>query len=119
MKIDFEDRVWQFELGDIDVNQGEAIGAYTGLSVMAWYKSLLDPDSLQWLKSARCLYWLIREQNDDPVPLETANFAPLKLFIAFGEALKAGNGDVEPDPTNSGGDAGAATPPAAENSPAG
>ena len=116
MKIEFEDRVWQIDLMDIDMVQGETIGAYTGLSVMAWYKSLLDTDSLTWLKSVRCLYWLIRAQNDDPADLETVNFAPLQLFAAFSAARVAETqpGAAEADPTNSAASSAAAAPPAAD-----
>ena len=106
MKLDFEGRVWQLEPLDVDMTQGEAIAAYTGLSLTAWYKSLLDTDSVAWGKSIRCLYWLMREQNGDPVPLESANFAPLKLFAAFGDALAADQPaqEAEPDPTKPAGE---------------
>lgn len=87
MKIEFEGKTWQLELDEVDMLQGETIGAYTGLSIMAWYKSLFDTDALAWNKSARCLYWLMREQNGEPLPLETLNFAPVKLFEALGVAL--------------------------------
>lgn len=105
MKIEFEGRTWQLELEDVDMVQGEKIAAYTGLSLLAWYKSLLDTDSVAWTKSVRCLYWLIRDQNSEPIPLETANFAPLRLFAAFGEAIaaeKTPDAGAEPDPTKPG-----------------
>ena len=33
VKLDFEGRVWQLEPLDVDTKQGEAIAAYTGLSL--------------------------------------------------------------------------------------
>jgi len=105
MKIDFEGRAWQFEMDEVTVKQGEVIAAYTGLSLSAWYRSLLDPDSLGWLKSMQCLYWLIREQNGEGIPLESADFAPLKLMAAFNDAAGAEtSAEAEEDPTRPGGE---------------
>ena len=115
MKIDFEGVTWQVELLDVDMNQGDVIAGYTGLSLTGWYKSLLDTDSLVWGKSVRCLYWLMRWQNPQhgpPGPIGELNFAPLKLFAALGEALgdEEGTAAAEEDPTQS------AAAPAAEAS---
>ena len=63
MKIDFEGRTWQLELDEATVEQADAIADLTGLTLFGWYKSLVEPDSLGWLKSMKCLYWLMREQN--------------------------------------------------------
>jgi len=119
VKIEFEGRAWQFEMDEITVRQGESIAAYTGLSLSAWYRSLLDPDSLSWMKSMQCLYWLIREQNGESIALESADFAPLKLMAAFNDAAAAEvASEAEPDPTRPAGEiaaAGQLTPAASPN----
>ena len=118
MKVDFEGRTWQLETAAVDMEQGLAITGYTGLTLVAWEKSLLDPDSLLWLKSMRCLYWLMLAQNGDDIPLATANFAPLTLWTAFAEAAnaeaEAQGAAAEADPTRPAGEpaAGAPSPPA-------
>ena len=109
MKVDFEGRTWQLETADVDMEQGLAITAYTGMTLVTWEKSLVaDPEKdpaaygTAWLKSMRCLYWLMRAQNGEPVPLESANFAVLKLFTAWGEGMAAeaeASGLVPEDPT--------------------
>jgi hypothetical protein len=122
LKIEFEGRTWQLDLDEVDMAQGETIAAYTGLSIMAWYKSLLDTDAVAWNKSARCLYWLMRQQNGEPVPLETANFAPIRLFTAFGEGLAADSpaAEAEEDPTKPAGAPGGREPKGLQKaSPAG
>jgi len=103
VKIECEGLTWQFDPMAADMNQGDVICAYTGLSLMAWYKSVLEPDAPAWNKSVRCLYWLMREQNPQhgPAgPVESVNFAPIRLFEAFAEALpKDSEPQAEEDPT--------------------
>ena len=87
MKIDFEGRVWQLEMDEVTVKQGEKIQAYTGLTPSGWYKTITGTDEPGWLKSMQCLYWLLRAQNGEPdVPISELDFAPLKLLAAFGTA---------------------------------
>lgn len=121
MKIDFEGRVWDFDPHDISVKQGTAIAGHTGLSPHAWYKSLTDTDSLGWLKSMQCLYWLMREQAGESIPLKTAEFATLKLFLAFSAAIEAEIPDeaAEEDPTRPGAGPGAEEPDRHPASPSG
>jgi hypothetical protein len=107
MKLEFEDRTWQFEFDAVTTRQGETIQAYTGLSVFAWYnKSITDAESLNWLKSMNALYWALREQNPDsePIPIADIDVAPFKLLHAFTAAYTAENPEtaVEPDPTKPG-----------------
>jgi hypothetical protein len=106
MKLDFEGRTWHLDLEDVTVLQGETITSYTGLTVLGWYNSLGDADSQVWLKSMRCLYWLMREQNpdSDPVPVADVNPAPLKLLRAYNEGYAAEHPDAaaEADPTRPG-----------------
>ena len=61
----------------------------------------------------RCLYWLMRAQNGEDVPLETVNFSVLKLFIAFsdGFAAEAPEDAAEADPTKPADGSGAAESP--------
>ena len=119
MKIDFEGRTWQLETGDVDMEQGLAITAYTGMTLVTWEQSLAadpekDPESYgpAWLKSMRCLYWLMRAQNGEPVPLESANFAVMRFFAVWGQAAAAEAGDqvAEEDPTKPAGGSAAAEP---------
>ena len=114
MKVDFQGRTWQLETADVDMEQGLAVTGYTGLTLVAWEKSLLDPDSMAWLKSMRCLYWLMLAQNGESVQLATANFAPLTLWSAFAEAAaaeaEASGAAAEADPTRPAGEPAAADP---------
>ena len=111
MKIDFEGRMWQVDLMKVSMEQGLAIQAYTGLTPLGWEKSLADPEGPAWLKSMRCLYWLMRAQNGEDVPLETVNFAVLELFTAFAAAGDEGAAQEPEDPTRPAGGL-AAGPPA-------
>lgn len=100
MKLDYEGRTWQLDIEDVTTRQGEAIWDETGLSILGWWKSLTDADSRVWVKSMRCLYWLMRAQNNDPVTLQEADPVPLKLLQAFNAGAKAEQApDAEPDPT--------------------
>lgn len=121
MKIEFEDRVWQLALDEVTVKQGEKIAAYTGLPLLPWYASLTKTDEPGWLKSMQCFYWLMREQNESPVPLEEADFAPLKLMGAFNDAAAndSAGADAEPDPTKPAGEPGAEEPSLPAESPSG
>jgi hypothetical protein len=120
VKLEFEDATWQVEPMDVDMVQGEKIAAYTGLSILAWYQSLLDADKPVWNKSIRCLYWLMREQNPHngatAAGPDALNFQPMRLLAAFQSAVEAEAAEVAAvaeDPTLPGAGNGAAdsTPP--------
>jgi hypothetical protein len=86
LKIEFEGRSWLLEMDEVGVKQGEKIAKYTGgLTVMGWWKSIIEVEEPGWLKSMQCLYWLIHEQNREPVDMDS-DFAPLKLLAAFNKA---------------------------------
>jgi hypothetical protein len=126
VKIDFEGATWKVEFLDADMIQADAIAAYTGLSLMGWYRSLLDTDGAAWNKSVRCLYWLMlaqNPQNGEFVPLNgTLNFKPLQLFAAFSDAMAAERAEaagVPEDPTRPVGGSGAGEPSLPAERPAG
>lgn len=112
MKIDYEGRTWLLEPLDAGVKQSETIAAYSGQpSLMAWYRSLTEPESAGWLKSMQCLHWLMKAQNGVDVDLATAEFTPLRLFTAFSDAADAETKEAKEaaaaaeaalDPTNGG-----------------
>jgi len=98
MKIDFEGRTWSYDDEDITVDDAEVIEKETGGSVADWAQSRAGVGS----KAYRILYWLMRSQNGDPVPLADVNFRLLPFVEAFTNALRAETATAEaaaPDPT--------------------
>jgi hypothetical protein len=98
MKIDFEGRTWSYDDDLITVGQAEIIEAAPG----GWSWTLTDENTgetqprsgrsvYDWRQAVgesgarafRYLYWVMREQNGDPVPLEEASFAFPKFVAAF------------------------------------
>lgn len=121
MKIEFEGRTWQLDTTDVSMQQAETITDFTGLTLAGWEKAAWDHENPVWLKSIRCMYWLMLEQNDSPAPLMSLNFAVLKFYMAVaeGNATEASAAQAaETDPTRPGaGNAAEAQP--APSTPAG
>ena len=111
MKIDFEGRTWDLDLESISMDEAVEITSFTGVPLAKWEAALTDADHPAWLKSLQCLYWLMRAQNSEPVPLGTGSFAVLKFYSALGEAVKEEAGDqaAEADPTKPAGASGGAS----------
>lgn len=128
MKIDFEGRTWRYEEDEITIAQAETIEAEgpwewaerteggeplsrSGRSMWDWRQAV----SANNARAYRVLYWLMRAQNGEPIPLGQADCAYLKLIVAFREAWlaevqAAAEAEGEPDPTK---------PPATPPTPAG
>lgn len=101
MKIDFDGRVWDFSVLDMDVTQCEAVERYVGKGMGEWFNQL----AAGGVKGVVALWWAIRAQNGEapgPVIAPEAGFKPLLLLNAFNEAAAAeeeAEPEPEPDPT--------------------
>lgn len=128
MKIEFEGRTWAYDEDEITISQAELIEAEgpwawmaraegsdpqqrSGRSLFDWRQALSEGSP----RAYRVLYWLMRAQDGEPIPLDQADCAYLKLIAAFGQAWAAemkaaAEAEGEPDPTK---------PPATPPTPAG
>jgi hypothetical protein len=98
MKIEFEGRTWSYDDDLITVGQAEVIEAApggwswtltdegtgeaqprSGRSVYDWRQAVGESSA----RAFRYLYWVMREQNGDPVPLEEVSFAFPRFVAAF------------------------------------
>jgi hypothetical protein len=98
MKIDFEGRTWSYDESDITVTDAEVIEKETGGNVIDWSKSLAEVNA----RSYKILYWLMRSQSGDPVPLDQVNFRLYPFVAAINAAIQAEVAAAaagEPDPT--------------------
>lgn len=116
MKIDFEGRTWRFEEDEITVAQAELIEAEgpwhwtdgteneprprSGRSLFDWRRAVSENSAHAY----RVLYWLMRAQDGEPIPLGQADCAFPKLIVAFrqawlAEVKAAAEAEGEPDPT--------------------
>ena len=121
MKIEFEGRVYDFDLDELDVEQALRIekhikAAGLGETLLEWEQGLEKA-------SAPCfqaLGWLILRGGDLSVRIGDVNFKVMKLARVWGEAAERERAAAqeEPDPTTP---AGSSTPgtPASTPSPTG
>jgi hypothetical protein len=120
VKIEFEGRTWSYDDDLITVGQAETIEAApggwawtltsesgtaeprSGRSVYDWRQAVGESNA----RAFRYMYWLMREQNGDPVPLEEASFAFPKFVAAFlagwRAEVEARTAEAEEDPTGGG-----------------
>lgn len=120
MKIDFQGRVYDLDLSDINIKPAMVIQGYTGLSVNAFAESLTDTadaggniteraaDKPGFLKSLAAVHWLMLQQNGVTSVIGDADF-PVGAFSeavaggvtaeALAEAEAHANAGPEPDPT--------------------
>jgi len=140
MKIEFEGRTWSYDDDLITVGQAEVIEAApggwawtvrdentgeeqprSGHSVYDWRQSVGESSA----RAFRYLYWIMREQNGDPVGLEEASFAFPKFVAAFlagwRAEVQARTAEEEEDagPTRAAGPASPQTGPAPAPKPRG
>lgn len=130
VKIDFEGRTWSYDEDLITLEQAERIedaGPWawmvpaadgetesrsgSGNAVWDWRSAVNNSSA----KAFRFLYWIMREQNGEPVPLDQVSFALPKFIVAYAEAWRheleaAAAVQGKPDPTQ---------PPATAPTPAG
>lgn len=85
MKIDFEGRTWSYDADDITVQDAEVIEKETGAPVIEWSRSLAGIHAGAY----KILYWLMRSQSGDPIPLGEVNFRLYPFVTAFTDAAKA------------------------------
>ena len=102
MKIDYDGRIWDFDVTEMDVAQCEAVEKYVGKGLGEWANQL----GAGSIKSLIALWWLIRVQaGEDPGPIAPdPAFKPVKLLLGWNaaeaaEAEPEPEGEPEPDPT--------------------
>jgi hypothetical protein len=121
MKIEFEGKVWSYDDDLITVGQAEVIEAApggwswtltdektgtseprSGRSVYDWRQAVGESSA----RAFRYLYWVMREQNGDPVPLEEVSFAFPRFVAAFlagwRAEVEARTAEAGEDPTGGG-----------------
>lgn len=91
MKVDFEDRVWDLDIDEIDVAQAMVVKVKTGFNLLQWQAALEQGDVV----AAKALYWLMLAQNGVNKDLDVVNFKVLKFIAAVGKASE-GEGEVDP-----------------------
>ncbi len=106
MKIDYDGQVYEFDSGNIDLQQGMVIQLHTGMSIAGWENSLNvsedKPPGPEWLKAVQSLFWAVLAQNGVTMPIADANPKIGKFLAAYGAAMAAGetaSAPAEPDPT--------------------
>ena len=118
MKIDYDGRIWDFGLEEMDVAQCEAVEKYVGKGLGEWANQM----GAGGVKAIIALWWVMRAQaGDDPGPVDQpgAGFRPVKLLAAFHAAAEAEAApEPEPDPTRTP-EAGSPDPGVVPGSPAG
>jgi hypothetical protein len=116
MKFEYDGRTRELDVRDPLMSHALEIQEFTGLSLAAWERSLLDADSAGWIKSLRAAYWLMLAQNGDSVKIgDTPDFRPVSFADALvdawtAEAKAAAAEAGEPDPTKPAGSSAAAAP---------
>jgi hypothetical protein len=105
MKIDFDGRLWDFGLEEMDVAQCEAVEKYVGKGLGEWSNQMAAGS----VKSIIALWWVMRAQagdNPGPVGDPGAGFMPVKLLVALNAAVDAEQAagaevaaEAEADPT--------------------
>ena len=99
MKIDYDGRVWDFDVTEMDVAQCEAVEKYVGKGLGEWANQLAAGS----IKSLTALWWVIRAQageNPGPIGAPDPAFRPVKLLLGFNdaEAAEARAAQAEPEP---------------------
>ena len=116
MKIEYEGRVYDYDLDDLDVKQAMKIEQHVGGTLLDWQNGLANASTL----CVQALGWVLLHDGDLTIPIDSVNFKPVKLARAWGEAAEreAAAAEGEPDPTTP---AGGSTPgtPASTPSPTG
>ena len=88
MKIDYDGRLWDFDLAEMDVAQCEGVETYVGKGLGEWSNQL----GAGSVKSVVALWWVMRRQAGEdagPVPQPDGGFRPVKLLAALNAAIEA------------------------------
>ena len=89
MKIDFDGRLWDFDVEDIPVGQCEAVEKYVPSKGMCdWYNQL----DAGHTRAVIALWWVLRKRAGEatgPISVPDDGFRPLRLLSAFNKALQA------------------------------
>jgi len=104
MIIVFEDAEWELDLTRVSYQQAMVIQLYTGMSIGEWEDSIdvkektdadgnptgeLENPPPEWLKSVGSLYWLMRAQAGDKIPIAEMDFDFGGFVAALMEGLAA------------------------------
>jgi hypothetical protein len=83
VKIDFDGRMWDFDIEDVTVGQCEAVEKFTGAKGMGDWSNKLEAGNT---KAVIALWWLMRKQAGEetgPISQPGDSFRPLRLLSAF------------------------------------
>ena len=108
MKIEYEGRVYDYDLDDLDVEQSLKIEKHIGGTMLDWEQGLAKAS----VACFQALGWMILHGGDLSVPISSVNFKVMKLATAWAEAqaAEAAAAEDEPDPTTPGGSSTPGTP---------
>jgi hypothetical protein len=113
VKINYDGRLWDFDLAEMDVAQCEGVEKYVGKGLGEWSNQL----GAGSVKSVVALWWVLRRQAGQDAPIDPGpGFRPVKLLAALNAAIEAEEaagaqaGEAEADPTAPGGSPAAASP---------
>jgi hypothetical protein len=110
MKIGYDGRVYEFDIGDLTVDECEQIEKFTSARGLGDWSNQLQVANTRALQA---LWWAIRRQdgqNPGPIAARDPALRPVKLTEAYAaaeraaaaEALAAAAEPDEPDPTPAG-----------------
>lgn len=85
MKVTYEDREYEFDLDEIDVDQAQLIYSKTGLTIITLEAGLeeMNPFAL------KAVFWLMLVQNGEKADFDRVNFKLAKFLSALMDANKA------------------------------
>jgi len=93
-KIEFEGRVWSFEM-KLSMQQGIVIETAYGFTLSSWLEAL----QAESFKALHVLYWLMLQQNGEKTALKDADCDVIELAVAWRVAAGDEDAEPEPDPT--------------------
>ena len=82
MLISFSGQEYEYDPAAIDVPTAIAIRDHTGMGMRSWEKAIDDADPV----ALQALFWVIKRQNGENVPLKTLNFAINEFYAAIRDA---------------------------------
>jgi hypothetical protein len=87
MKIEFEGKVYDFDLDDLNSDEAKTIKDHYGLNLGDFTRSIFDSDPDAIIGA----YWLMRRQNGEPdlAPENVKSFKIVTFLSAFADGVAA------------------------------
>lgn len=97
MKIEFEERTWEFDPDAMDVRQASVLHLTYGLTIKAWSDGFPELD----YRSYHFAYWLMLQQAGIVRPIADCNPKIVEFIAAYQEAYRAeSDEEAEAGPTS-------------------